>query len=106
MAWNLRNHALPSQGYTGGRASPAAIAAAIAVHVGVAGVLLMMPSEMIEKLKPDILWVYPVPPEAKPEPTVQPQPREEQPLQRTQRREETMPLISAMRRHWQTISSR
>lgn len=90
MAWNLRNHALPSQGYTGGRASPKAIAAAIAVHVGVAGVILMMPSEMIEKLKPDILWVYPVPPEAKPEPVVQPRAKEEQPLQQTQRREETI----------------
>lgn len=90
MAWNLRNHSLPSQGYTGGRASPTAIAAALAVHVGVAGVILMMPPEMIEKLKPDILWVYPVPPEAKPEPVVQPEEKAKQPLQRTERREETV----------------
>lgn len=90
MTWNLRNHALPAQGYTGGRASPAAIAAAIAVHVGVGGVILMMPPEMIEKLRPQIIWGYPVPPEAKPEPPVQPKAKKEKPFQRAQRREETV----------------
>ena len=45
---------------------PTAIAAAIAVHVAVAGVILMMPPEMIEKLKPDIIWAYLVPPEPVP----------------------------------------
>lgn len=90
MTWNLPNHSLSAQGYTGGRASPAAIAAAIAVHVGVAGVILMMPPEMIEKLKPQIIWAYPVPPEAEPVPTVEPRAKEEQPLQRAQRHEETV----------------
>lgn len=91
MAWNLRNHTLPTQGYTGTRASPTAIAAAIAVHVAVAGVILMMPPEMIEKLKPDIIWAYPVPPEpVPPEPEVQPQQKESHPLQRQTADPDTM----------------
>lgn len=88
MSWNLRTNTLPAQGYTSGRASPTAIAAALTVHVGVAAVILLMPAETIRKITPDIIWAYAVPPE--PEPPAQPQAREEQPLQRTQRREETV----------------
>lgn len=87
MTWNLRTNTLPAQGYTGGRASPTAIAAALAVHIGVAAVILLMPSETIKQITPKIIWAYAVPPE--PEPVTQPRAKEEQPLQRTQRRDET-----------------
>lgn len=91
MAWNLRNHTLPSQGYTGGGASPTAIAAALAVHVSVAAVILLMPAETIRTITPDIIWAYAVPPEpVPPEPQPQPRAKDEQPVPQTQKREEVI----------------
>ena len=53
-------------GYTGGGKSPAAIAATIAVHVTVAGAIMLMPSQIIIKQFGEPFWTENVPAESPP----------------------------------------
>jgi len=75
-------------GYNGNRASPAAIAAAVGVHLAVAAIIMVMPGETYQKLKDGIIWAYPVPAEPEPQP---PPPEAKAPPEPQQRTTVTVP---------------
>ncbi|WP_242443407.1 energy transducer TonB [Sphingobium sp. LB126] len=50
-----------SSGYRSGGRSPIGIGGAVAIHALAAGIFLLMPKEMIDTFKPDILRTYAVP---------------------------------------------
>jgi protein TonB len=52
----MQSVAGPQVGYVGTRRSPIGIGAAIGVHVVVAGVIMLMPKEMIDKITPTVIW--------------------------------------------------
>lgn len=87
---SILNHNQTIQsGYTGGRMSPVAIVATVAVHLAIGGLVWMLPPGTIEKLKPDIIWITNIPAEKQPE--VLQQDTKEQPLQRhTEAKQETI----------------
>lgn len=87
MQLRLHSHpSVPETGYQGGTRSPGAIGAAIAVHLIVAGAVILMPPQTFTPIED---WGkfptrnIPLPPETKPDPPQKPQKQEKNPVQET-----------------------
>lgn len=81
----------PQGGYIGSRKSPIGIGGAIAVHALAAGIFLLMPREMIDKIVPKSLVTYAIPMDRPKADPITPAPdKARHPLQRS---DDTKPFI-------------